>query len=109
MRKLIIVAAVLACAASLLCSQSAPKLTGVEPDTCKVGATVTATGENLGKGHVSAIFLTVGDSDFRASIVEQSAEKIILKIPQVKAGRYNLTIQVKNEIFIQPVHVTVED
>lgn len=108
MRKLIVVSAMLLLSAALLCSQSAPKLTGIDPESAKVGANVTVTGENLGKGTVIAVFLSSASDDFKASVVEQTAEKIILKVPQVKAGKYNISLQVKNEIYIQPVNLTVE-
>ncbi len=108
MRKLSMLA-VLFLSATLLCSQSAPKLTGIDPESGKVGASIIVTGENIGKGTVIAIFLSDANNDYRASMVEQAPEKIVMKIPQVKAGRYNIAIQVKNEIFIQPVHVTVEE
>lgn len=109
MRQFILAAAALFLSATLLCSQSAPKVTGIDPESGKVGASVTVAGENIGKGTVVAIFLSDANTDFKASLIEQSPEKIVLKIPQVKPGRYNISIQVKNEIFIQPVHLTVEE
>lgn len=110
MRQRMLGIAVLMFSASLLCAQEAsPKLSGVDPESGKVGATATVTGENLGKGTVIAVYLSDAKSDFKAVLVEQSAAKIVFKIPQVKPGRYNVSIQVKNEIFIQPIHFTVEE
>jgi hypothetical protein len=41
--------------------------------------------------------------------VEQSAEKIVVKVPQVKSGRYNISIQVGDKLFIKPVRFTVDE
>jgi len=109
MRKLILMGAVLLLSAIVVWTQTAPKLTKVDPETSKVGANVTVIGENLGKGTVIAVFLSDAKEDFKASVVDQMAEKIILKIPQVKAGKYNISLQVKNEIYIQPIYITVEN
>lgn len=94
-------------AANLL-AQGAPRLTGVDPTSGKVGATITATGENL-KSSVSAVFLSDANSDYKATVIDHTAEKIVLKVPSVKAGSYNISLQVRNEIFIQPVRFTVEE
>jgi hypothetical protein len=41
--------------------------------------------------------------------VEQSPEKIVIKIPQVKAGDYNVSIQEGDKLFIKPVKFRVEE
>lgn len=92
-----------------LLAQGAPRLTGVEPASGKVGATITVTGENLGKGNVSAVFLSDANSDYKATVVDQGSDKITIKVPAVKAGSYNISLQVRNEIFIQPTRFTVEE
>ncbi len=87
----------------------APRCTAIDPDTGKVGTTVNVTGENLGKGSISAVYLSDANSDFKAELVSQAPDKVTIKVPQVKPGPYNISIQVKSEIFIQPVRFTVEE
>lgn len=92
----------------LLLAQGAPRVTGVEPAAAKIGDTVTASGENLGKPAVIAVFLSDANSDYKVTVSEHTAEKIVFKVPQLKAGPYNVSLQVRSEIFIQPVRITVE-
>ena len=94
--------------ASLAFAQAAPKVTGVEPATGKVNDSVTVSGANLAKDSVTAVFLSDDKSDFKATMVSQAADKIVLKVPQVKPGGYNVSIQVGNGILIEPVRFTVE-
>lgn len=101
--------AVTALLASLAFAQVSPRVTGVEPSASKVGDSVTVTGENLGKDSVSAVFLSDDKIDYKATLVEQSAEKIVMKVPQVKPGDYNVSIQVGNKIFIEPVKFKVQE
>ena len=44
-----------------------------------------------------------GSSRFRAM------EKIVMKVPHVRPGRYNISIQAGNAIYIQPVRFTVQE
>jgi hypothetical protein len=37
--------------------------------------------------------------------VNQAAEKVSIRVPAVKPGDYNVSIQVGNNIFIQPIWV----
>ena len=69
--------------------------------------TVTVTGTNLGKASVAGVFLSDDKSDFKAAVVEQSDEKLVFKVPQVKAGAYNLSVQVGAQILILPTRFTV--
>lgn len=108
MRNLVVLFAILTSSVCLLLAQNAPRLTGIEPSSGKPGATATLSGENLGRGSVSAVYLSDANSDFKAAIVEQTAEKIVIKIPEVKAGNYNVSLQVKSDLFIQPTRYTVE-
>ena len=94
--------------ARLVFAQGTPHVIGVEPSTGKVNDDVTVTGENLGKGKVSSVFLSDDKTDFKAALVDQGGEKIVMKVPQVKPGNYNVSIQVGNEILIQPVRFKVE-
>ncbi len=89
-------------------AQSAPKITAVDPAMGKVDDSVTLTGENLGKDSVSAVFLSDDKDDYKATLVQQDAAKIILKVPQVKTGGYNISIQEGDKIFILPLRFTVQ-
>ena len=95
--------------ASLAVAQSVPQVTGVDPATGKVNDTVTVSGSNLGKTSVSSVFLSDEKSDFKATIVDQGEEKITMKVPQVKAGDYNVSIQVGDKLFIKPVKFKVQE
>jgi hypothetical protein len=101
------------CAAVLLVcsvgfSQTAPKITGVDPGMGKVNDSITVSGANLAKDTVTGIFLSDDKSDYKATIIDQAADKIVMKVPQVKPGSYNVSIQVGNGILIEPVRFTVQ-
>lgn len=85
--------------ASLVFAQGAPRVTTVEPSSGKVNDNITLTGDHLGKDSVSVVFLSDEKDDFKAVVVEQTDNKIIIKVPQGKArqlqrflsgGRQNL-------------------
>jgi hypothetical protein len=103
-----IAAALIALTVPLLFAQTSPHIDTVDPASGKVSDTITLTGQNLEKSHVSAFFLSDKKSDFKAAIVEQSAEKVVIKVPQVAPGDYNVSVQTGNTILIQPVRFTVE-
>jgi len=94
--------------ASLAVAQNAPQVTGVDPSSGKVNDTVTVTGTDLGKATVSSVFLSDDKSDYKAAIVDQSDDKITMKVPQVKPGDYNVSVQVGDKLFIKPVKFKVE-
>lgn len=109
---LLIVVALLAATLPLITrvsAQATPHVTGVDPAEGKVNDTVTAAGENLGKDMVAGIFLSDDKNDYKATIVDQAADKIVMKVPQVKAGGYNLSIQSGDKILILPVRFTVNE
>ena len=106
--RLLFVAATALLLASLARGQGSPRVTGVEPSSGKVDSNLTVTGENLGKETVSDVYLSDEASDYKATVVEQTAAKIVVKVPQVRPGGYNVSIHVGNNIFIQPVRFTVE-
>ena len=83
-------------------------MTAVEPRSGKPGDTATATGENLAKSSVVAVFPSDARSDYKVTVLEQTAEKIVFKVPSVKPTSYNVSLQVRNEIHIQPVRFEVE-
>ncbi len=95
--------------APLILAQSTPQLTGVDPSSGKVNDTVTLSGQNLGKEFVSSVFLSDEKSDYKAAIVEQKADTIVVKVPDVKPGGYNVSLQVGDKIFIKPVRFTVQE
>jgi hypothetical protein len=95
--------------APLVLAQDVAQVTGVDPSSGKVNDSVTVSGTNLGKTSVSGVFLSDDKEDFKATIVEQTAEKIVMRVPQVKAGTYHVSIQVGNQILIKPVRFTVEE
>src|ERR1700739_2445998 len=94
--------------ASWAAAQAAPQVTAVDPDTGKVNDTVTVSGSNLGKASVSSVYLSDDKNDYKATIVDQSNDKITMKVPQVKPGGYNISVQVGDNLFIKPVKFKVE-
>ena len=107
--RLFLLAAAALLTASLATGQNSPRVTGVEPSSGKADSNLTVSGENLGKESVTNVFLSDDATDYKAAVVEQSAGKIVAKVPKVKAGDYNVSIQVGNNIFIQPVRFKVQE
>jgi hypothetical protein len=95
--------------APILFAQNSPRVTAIEPATGKVNDNITLTGENLGQDSVAAVFLTDANTDHQATLVEQAAQKILIKVPQVKAGRYELALKVRDRILILPLRFTVAE
>lgn len=89
-------------------AQSNSRITSVDPTSGKVNDSVTAAGEGLAKGTVTKVYLSDDKDDYPATVTDQEATKIVFKVPQVKAGGYNVSIQVGNSLLIQPVRFTVE-
>jgi hypothetical protein len=85
------------------------RITAVEPATVNVGNTITLKGENLNQDNVSGVFVSNASDDFPARIVSQMGARIVVQIPKVKAGDYNISIQVKRDVLIQPIRLTVRD
>ena len=111
---LILVTAIVLAALPLIVSRAvaqsaSPHVTAVDPAAGKVNDSVTVTGTNLGKAAVAGVFLSDDKSDFKATIVEQADEKLVFKVPQVKAGPYNLSVQVGAQILILPTRFTVQE
>jgi IPT/TIG domain-containing protein len=98
----------LLCLAPRARGQNSPKITAVAPAAGKVNDSVTLTGENLGKDSVSAVYLSDDKDDYKAILVEQGSGKIVLKVPAVKSGGYNISIQEGDRILILPVRFTVQ-
>ena len=93
----------------LIFAQTTPQVTGMDPASGKVNDIVTVSGQNLGKEAVSAVYLSDDKNDYKAVVVEQTAEKIVMKVPQVKPANYNVSIQVGDKLFIKPLHFKVEE
>ena len=102
-------AAALLVLATTVLAQGSPRIIGVEPAAGKVNDTVTVTGENLGKESVAGFLLSDDKTDYKAALMEQAAGKVVFKVPQVKAGDYNVSIQVGNNILIQPIRFKVQE
>jgi hypothetical protein len=94
---------------SLAVAQNSPQVTAVDPALGKVNDTITVNGSNVGKESVSAVYLSDDKNDYKSTIVEQSSDKITMKVPQVKAGSYNISLQVGDKLFIKPVKFKVEE
>jgi hypothetical protein len=89
-------------------AQTNSRVTSVDPTSAKVNDSVTVAGDGLAKTAVSGVFLSDDKNDYKATVVEQQAQKIVFKVPEVKAGPYNISIQVGNSLLIQPVRITIE-
>ena len=85
------------------------RLTGIDPATVRAGGNITLKGENLTKDNIAAVFVSNASDDFPAPIVEQTGSKIVVRVPNVKAGDYNISIQVRRDVLIQPIRLTVRD
>ena len=100
--------ATVALVAQLVVAQGRPHVAAVDPQAGKVNDSLTLTGENLGKEGVSAVFLSDDTTDHKATVVEQAGEKIVVKVPQVKSGSYNVSIQVGDQILVLPIRFSVQ-
>jgi len=105
---LLAAAALLVLPARPLVAQGSPHVSAVDPASGKPNDIVTVSGENLEKSQVSAVFLSDDKDDHKAVVVSQAADKIMIKIPEVKAGDYNVSVQSGSAILIEPVHFTVQ-
>jgi hypothetical protein len=94
-------------AAALAFAQTSPHVTAVDPASGKVNDSVTVTGQNLGKDTVVGVFLSDNKDDYKATITDQADDKIVMKVPQVKAGDYKVSLQAGDRILIMPVRFTV--
>jgi hypothetical protein len=88
------------------------RIESVDPDSGKVGDTLGAIGEAIGKATVEELYLTDGTHDMKVVIVEQTDKLIKFKVPpDVKPGRYSLMIKTGGKtapkLLEQPVKVTI--
>jgi hypothetical protein len=93
--------------------QESPRMKSVEPDSGKVGAEVTISGENLDAKFVKEVYLTDGKTDIKLDVTGQAADAIKAKVPaKVKPGRYSLmvlTAEKTPKLIEQPVKFTVQE
>jgi len=94
---------------SFAIAQNAPQITSLDPTEGKVNDTIVVSGSNLGKESVTSVYLSDDKNDFKATIVDQSDAKITVKVPQVKAGSYNVSLEVGNKLFIKPIKFKVDE
>jgi hypothetical protein len=95
--------------ASLAFAQPQGNVTSVDPMSGKVNDDVTLSGEKLGKSSVTSVFLSDDKNDYKATIVSQADDKIVMKVPRVKPGVYNVSLGTTSTIMILPIHFTVQE
>lgn len=84
-------------------AQSAPHITSITPKTGKANDSITINGQNLGKDKVAAVFLSDAKLDHKVTVVDQEPTKIVIKVPSLKPGDYNISVEEGGAIYIQPV------
>lgn len=102
---------VLAAAALVLAFPPAPlygqsanaHIAAITPTTGKCDASITITGKNLDKSTVTAVFLSDAKLDHKAVVIDQEPTKIVIRVPQLKPGDYNISVEEGGSIYIQPV------
>lgn len=82
-------------------------IASIDPTEGKVNDQITVSGSGLGKSAVSSFFLSDEKEDYKAAIVSQADDKAVIKVPNVKPGRYNVSIQSGGRIVILPVRFEV--
>jgi hypothetical protein len=95
--------------ASIVIAQNAPQITSVDPSSGKVNDTVVVSGSNLGKSSVVSVYLSDDKNDYKTTIVDQTDDKITVKVPQVKAGDYNVSLETGGKLFIKPIKFKVQE
>ncbi|HVB87331.1 MAG TPA: IPT/TIG domain-containing protein [Candidatus Dormibacteraeota bacterium] len=79
------------------------EISTVTPNTGKADDSITIVGKNLDKKEVTAVFLSDTKLDHKAVVVDQEPTKIVIKVPALKPGDYNISIEESGSIYIQPV------
>jgi uncharacterized protein with GYD domain len=104
--------ALLAACIGAYAQQAAPNVDTVEPANGKIGAEITATGQNLQKEMVAKVYLTDGEHDLLVEVTQQTATTIKFKIPAKATGRMSLMVLTadKDPKYMQlPVKVSIDD
>ena len=89
-----------------------PSIDAVDPPNGKVGAVITATGQNLAKASVAKLYLTDGKNDLVVDVTEQTATSIKFKIPAKATGRMSLMVLTQDKepkLMELPVKVAIDD
>jgi hypothetical protein len=94
--------------AQLAFAQGRPRVTALDSTAGKVDDSVTLMGENLNKELVTGVYFSDDTNDFPAAITDQAADKIVVKVPKIKSGNYNLSIKVGEQILILPLRYMVQ-
>ena len=82
----------------------------VMPAEARAGEIVTVTGFALDADHLKEVYLTNGETDFRAEIVEQGNVAVRVRIPaKITPGRMTFAIVVASraEMLEQPVFIKI--
>ena len=79
------------------------EISTVTPNTGRAEDSITIVGKNLDKKEVTAVFLSDTKLDHKAVVVDQEPTKIVIKVPALKPGDYNISIEESGSIYIQPV------
>ena len=87
---------------------SAQSVTGVEPNTCKAGDTITVRGEKLRDRSLKELLL-FRDGEYHAvKVVKKEDAAITMTVPQVPPGEYKFALKLSDSTYVEPVAVTVE-
>jgi IPT/TIG domain len=99
------------CAAALLLAPFVrpQSIAAVDPSEGKVNDQVTVSGSNLGKASVGSLYLSDEKNDYKAAIVSQADDKVVMKVPSVKPGSYNVSVLAGGKIVILPVRFKVDE
>jgi len=97
----------------LLHAQTAcPRLTAVSATKAKAGDVLTATGKNLDRADLAALYLTDGKIDTKVTIIDETGASITFKVPAaVKPGRLALMVLTTGDtpkLYEEPVKVTIQ-
>lgn len=84
-------------------------IASVDPAEGKVNDQVTVSGANLGKSAVGSLYLSDDKNDYKATIVSQADDKVVMKVPSVKPGSYNVSVLAGGKIVILPVRFKVDE
>lgn len=97
-------------ASALSAFQGVPKCSSVDPETAKTGDMVNVTCENLDKSTVGGVYLTDGKDDTKVAVMDHTADKLKIQVPNIKPGRYHIAFLTANKSSMveQPVVLTVE-
>ncbi len=111
MRKSLVVLLLATACVAVRAQGGLPRVTAADPNTGKVGDVITVTGENLGKGSISKVYLTDNKNDLQVEVTDQTATSFKFKIPAKASGRMSLmflTVEAEPKLMQLPVKVTVE-